>query len=119
MDDDKKKKLTSYFSLIGAIMFGDVEKTQQILDEGESVNARFIDIGYEGEKAGNPAIKETDTPLLVAVKSSAQPPIIEFLLERGADVKVKDENGRTPLAIARERNLVDVAKILESFEAHA
>jgi ankyrin repeat protein len=116
MDEDEKKKLESFFTLFGGIMFGDVEKVKRILDQGENVNGRFLDIGYEGPKNSdsNPAFKETDTPLLVAVKSSAQTEVIKLLLDRGADVTVRDENGKTPIDIAKERKLIDIVEMLEN-----
>lgn len=116
IDEHTKKRLSSFFTLLGGVMFGDVKKVEKMLDQGEDVNGRFIDLGFDSEKKpdSDPVIAETDTPLLVAVKSSAQPKIIQLLLERGADVTVKDENGKTALEIAKERKLTDVVRILET-----
>lgn len=117
LDENTKKRLTGFFMLIGGVMLGDVKKVEKMLDQGENVNGRIIDTGfdnYEKDTESNPKITDTDTPLLVAVKSGALPEIVQLLLERGADVDVKDENGRTPLEIAKKRNLTDVINLLEN-----
>ena len=120
LDENTKKMLTGFFMLLGGVMFGDVKKVEKMLDQGEDVNGRIIDIDFNFEKdpESGSTITDTDTPLLVAVKSSAQPQIVQLLLERGADATVKDENGKTPLEIAKERNLTDVVNLLEIHGTH-
>ncbi len=115
MEEDKMKKLGGFFTLIGGVTFGDFEKVKKKLDQGENINGRFIDFEYDGEKDPNnpPSIAETDTPLLIAVKTSANAKIIKLLLERGADLTIKDENGKIPIEIAKERKLTDIIEILE------
>jgi ankyrin repeat protein len=115
MEQNEMNKIRSFCTLVGAIMFGDVETVEKTLDEGENVDVRFIDLDYKGEPIkDSPVFAATDTPLLVAVKSSARANIIQLLLDRGADVTVKDENGKTPLEIAKERELPGVVRILEA-----
>lgn len=118
MEEDKRKKVASFFTFLGGVMLGDVEKVKEMLDRGENVNGKFIDFEFDGTKDpdSHPMIAETDTPLLVAVKSIAHTKVIQLLLERGADVTARDENGKTALEIASERNLMDVVKILETCE---
>jgi hypothetical protein len=118
LDENTKKRLSSFFMLIGGVMFGDVKKVEKMLDQGTDVNGRIIDIdfNYEKDSESGSTITDTDTPLLVAVKSSALPKIVQLLLERGADVTVKDENGKIPLEIAKERKLTDVISILETYQ---
>jgi hypothetical protein len=117
MNDETKKKLGNFFTLLGGVMFGDVKKVVKMLDQGEDVNSRLMDIdfNYEKDSESSPTISDTDTPLLVAVKSSGLPEIIQLLLERGADHTVKDKNGKTPLEIAKERQLTDVVNLLEIY----
>jgi hypothetical protein len=120
LDENTKKRLSSFFMLIGGVMFGDVKKVEKMLDQGTDVNGRIIDIdfNYEKDSESGSTITDTDTPLLVAVKSSALPKIVQLLLERGADVTVKDENGKIPLEIAKERKLTDVVNLLEIHGTH-
>ena len=120
MEEDKRKKIAGFFTFLGAVMLGEVEMVKEMLEQGENVNGRFIDFEFEGKKDphSHPTIAETDTPLLVAVKSIAHTKVIQLLLERGADVTVKDENGKTALEIAKERKLIDIARILETHETH-
>ena len=119
MDEQTRKRLSTFFNLLGGVVFGDVRKVKKMLDDGEDVNGRVIDLGFNSQNQpdSDPDIAETDTPLLVAVKSSAQVEIVQLLLERGADVTVKDKRGRTPLEIARERKLTDVVNMLEATAA--
>lgn len=116
LDENTKKRLSGFFMLLGGVMFGDVKKVEKMLDKGADVNGRIIDIDFDYEKdpESSPTIADTDTPLLVAVKSSALPEIVQLLLERGADTTVRDEKGRTVLEIAKERKLIDVLAILET-----
>ena len=116
LDENTKKRLSGFFMLLGGIVFGDIKKVEKMLNQGVDANDRFIDIGFKGEKdpEDGPTIAETDTPLLIAVKSSAIPEIIQLLLKRGADITVKDENGKTPLEIAKERKLSEIETILEA-----
>jgi len=96
-------------------MFGDVGKVEKMPDHGADVNGRVIDLDFNYERdAESSLITDTDTPLLVAVKSSALPQIVQLLLERGADTTVKDENGKIPIEIARERKLTEVIELLEN-----
>ena len=47
-----------------------------------------------------------------ATSRSAELPSLSFLLEREADVNVKDDAGRTPLHLAAGTGVVDAAKVL-------
>ena len=115
MEEDKKNKLKSFFTLVGGVMLGDVEEVKKMLDQGEKVDVRFIDLEYDGERiSDSPIIAETDTPLLIAVKTSANTEVIQLLLERGADLSARDENGKTALEIAKERELTGLARMLEN-----
>ena len=115
LDEITKKKLGVFFTFLGGVMFGDVKKVEEMLAQGADVNGRVIDLDFNYEKnTGSSLITDTDTPLLAAVKSSALFQIVQLLLEHGADVSVKDENGKTPLEIAKERKLTEIIEILEN-----
>ena len=50
-----------------------------------------------------------DTPLLIACKRSSMK-MVDFLLENGANVRLKDRNGFTPAQVARDRGDLDIFK---------
>lgn len=54
------------------------------------------------------------TPLHGAA-SSLEPEIVQYLLEQGAQVNARDDQGVTPLRLAREMNLKKNVALLESF----
>ena len=120
MEEDKRKRVASFFTFLGGVVLGDVEKVEEMLDRGENVNGRFIDFEVDMEKDpdAHPTIAKTDTPLLVAVKSIAHTKVVQLLLERGADSAIKDEDGKTALEIANERKLIDIVRILEIHQIH-
>ncbi|KIO34599.1 hypothetical protein M407DRAFT_240459 [Tulasnella calospora MUT 4182] len=72
---------------------GDLGRVQELLDEGMSPNA---------------ADENTYTPMHAAA-SYAQIPVLEFLLSRGGNVNITDEDGETPLFVVET---VEVARYL-------
>ncbi|KAG9016642.1 hypothetical protein FRB90_002709 [Tulasnella sp. 427] len=62
---------------------GDLERVQELIDEGVSPNA---------------ADENTYTPMHAAA-SYAQIHVLEFLISRGGDVNIADEDGETPLFV--------------------
>ena len=50
-----------------------------------------------------------DTPLLIACKRSSMK-MVDFLLENGANVRLKDRNGFSPAQVARDRGDLDIFK---------
>jgi ankyrin repeat protein len=52
------------------------------------------------------------TPLMLAVESGSERSIV-LLVERGADPKVKNKEGKTALDLAREKRLGNVVEYLE------
>jgi ankyrin repeat protein len=76
---------------------GDIEKIQDFIDKGISVNS----------------LSGGDwTPLHDAVVRN-QKKAAAFLINKGANVYAKDANGKTPLDIAKERNFKDLIEIFK------
>ena len=67
---------------------------RQLLDLGVPVNARYAGDGYFD-------IAKDSTALHVAAWQS-RPDLVKVLIDRGADVNVKDSKGRTPLVLANK-----------------
>lgn len=67
---------------------------RQLLDLGVPVNARYDGDGYFD-------IAKNSTALHVAAWQS-RPDLVQLLIERGANVRAKDEKGRTPLVLAQK-----------------
>ena len=84
-----------------AICKGDIATVKKLLEYGASVN----------EKSNGM------TPLMLAARYN-HADIIKLLIEKGADVKVKDEKGITALKYAEASNAKDAAVVLrEALEA--
>jgi len=99
-------------SLVDAAMLGDIAETRRLLGaQGGDQNAApapRAPIYLNGS-----AYDTTGPPLIWAVKAN-RPKAIETLLEAGADVEVRDQDGRTPLmhAAARFAETKHVARLL-------
>ncbi len=105
--------------LINAVMKGDREKVQELIDAGADVDAQdlygrtalmvaidlhqkdIVELLLKHNANVNILDKEGQTPLMFAV-SCANDAMVELLLGAGADVTFKDDNGKTALDIARE-----------------
>jgi len=112
----------------------DLERAQQLLDQGADVNARFIDA--EGFTSLMMAVKKKDNAGGVAwlLERGADPDIgnfsgrtalhlaardgrakhVELLLAAGAGVNVRDERGETPLRYAHDAGHKIVERMLRS-----
>ena len=89
-------------SLQSAAGLGDARRAAVLLDQGVAVDARDQD---------------GRTPLMLAVVQGRLE-VVRLLLARGADPNAADNDGRTPLQQARDRNLRDIAALLERAGAH-
>ncbi len=81
-----------------AVLGGNIEVIRELVKQGADVNARTRD--------------EAQTPLHIAVamdKLNAA----ETLLTLGADLTLKDSNGRTPIAVAERAGLTGIATLLK------
>jgi len=59
-------------------------------------------------------IEKLNEKLLFATEIGSKE-FVEELLKAGADINTKDEEGRTPLMLATEKNNKEIIKILEKF----
>ena len=83
--------------LLSAVVSGDIAQATELLDHGAAVDAR--------DELGR-------TALMLAVALD-RPDIIRLMLDRGADPNAVDNAGQTPLQRAKQKNLRDVAALLE------
>ena len=111
----RDKNLKNLFVLFGSILTGEIEILRQLLSEGVNVNSRLQDISLEGIEldSSKATISNLDTPLLIALKHNADFETIKFLLENGADITLMDQNGKTAIDIASEKNLNTVLKLFK------
>lgn len=70
----------------------------------------FLDQGIDPNFVGGPA---GESSLHVAVRSGGGPPLLQLLLDRGADAKALDGAGKTPLTAAREKGNQKAVEFLE------
>ena len=84
-------------NLRSASAAGDLTQATLLLDQGASVDAR--------DTLGR-------TPLLLAVAQN-RIAVVRLLLARGADPNAADNTGLTPLQQAKDKDLRDIAALLE------
>ncbi|MFO7915137.1 MAG: ankyrin repeat domain-containing protein [Candidatus Krumholzibacteriales bacterium] len=90
----------SFNELAGSIYMRDLEKVKELIESGMDVNIRQ-------EMSGS-------SPLMVACALEGTDDIIRYLLEKGAEVRVKDKKGYTPLMWASENSLAAVNMLIEA-----
>ncbi|XP_041928622.1 poly [ADP-ribose] polymerase tankyrase-2 [Alosa sapidissima] len=81
--------------------------------------ARFVLDALDG-RIINSKTESGRTPLMFAAslqESAGRSKFIQMLLEKGADVNARDEQGRTALSLACELGHLDVVKLLVQFNA--
>ena len=76
----------------------DLEKSRRLIERGANVNARSTNLGR--------------TPFLIAAAYPGNVGVLTLLLERGADLRAKDTNGFSALAIAMVNADLDVVRFL-------
>lgn len=82
-------------------MYGDVEICRLLIAYGADVNARVAE----------PFHSSDFTPLLFAA-SLGRVDMASVLLQHGADTKVKDSRGKTPLMVAKEARKDEIVRLL-------
>ena len=82
---------SSALPLVQAIVQGNVERVEELLDQGTSVNSPV---------SMSNLINIYEKPPLLFAAMAGQLEIAKLLLERGANLECKDANGWTPLVIA-------------------
>jgi ankyrin repeat protein len=114
-------------ALMATASYGEIEVFQKLLDKGAEINLA----DYEGRTTlmaaaanDDPAIAELliklganiDTQASDGARAalSGDEEIVQVLLDGGADVKIRNNDGQSPLAIAREREDEGIVKLLKS-----
>ena len=96
--------------LMNAVGYNDVELVKMLIARGAQVNARNISTGKV--RHGDIDMREL-TPLMFATPFGS-PEMVKALLDAGADPKMRDARGMTPLmfAVASDNQDVRVVKLL-------
>lgn len=111
----KPASKAEFFTLIGATANGHADVVRRMLARGVSVDITAADMNLRSnDKKRNSIFEPTDTPLLRAVKSSADLETVRVLLEHGADTTISDSHGKTARIIAVTRERKDIVELLDS-----
>jgi ankyrin repeat protein len=100
--DARGSDINTETALMRAAARGHLEIVRTLLAHGAAVDARHVG---RGELRGR-------TALMFAVANSRKVEVIQFLLDRGADVSVKDALGESPLTLALKSKDVPLAQLL-------
>lgn len=93
-------------AIVMAAEEGKMEMVKMLLDEGADIN----EIGIEHPT--DPRFKEDMGSALHRAVDGGHEATVSFLLERGADVRLKDPMERTPAALARENGNERIVEML-------
>lgn len=85
-----------------AVFRGNIETVKRYLDDGVSIETR-------NEKSG---LGSSDTTILMMAREQGQAEMVEFLIEKGADIHAKQEHEYTALQLAVCEGKTKVAKLL-------
>lgn len=92
----------------------------EAMNSGKVHLARFVLDALDG-RIINSKTESSRTPLMLAVcqeEYSTRSKFTQLLLEKGADVNSRDENGRTALSLSCELGHLDAVKLLVQFNAN-
>ena len=96
------------YPLYGALQSGNTDVVGWLLDHGADINA-------VGEPPG--PWRSRGSALHLTARGEPKVKMAKFLLDRGASIDAKDEQGRTPLYWAVEWGNVDIVKLLLAYGA--
>jgi hypothetical protein len=82
-----------------AIESGKLEQVEKLFDEGARLDTRTTARGFLSGMTGSVPYSTGATPLHAACLLGS-PDVVAFLLDRGADIRAKDDEGHTPLDYA-------------------
>jgi ankyrin repeat protein len=100
--DIKQKSMNGGTLLIASVAIGDFEEVRYFIEKGLGVN----EPGSSGLRA-----------MHIAANDRIDKRILEYLIEHGGDVSVKDGAGRTPLMLASSEGAIGAVTILISHGA--
>ena len=84
-----------------------MEKVLSLLDTGALVNAKTYKKDEKDRTMRSTALHEAS--------AAGHKAVVQLLLERGADIRIRDSEGRTALRLARLHNQPAVVKHLKSY----
>jgi len=112
--------------LAAAVMLGMKEEARELIAADPSLlkkgGAHHISIGYHAVLSGdqemveliwNAGEQEAVQKSLVAAVNTADLNMVQWLLEHAADTSVTNFQGKTPLELAQERGLSEIAALLQ------
>jgi ankyrin repeat protein len=80
-------------------MYNDIDAVKKLLAEGTDVNEVAISGPAEGY-----------TCLMMASRNK-RPDLVEFLIEHGADINIKEGDGETALSLAEKEDDIEMMKL--------
>lgn len=98
--------------VLDAILFDRNDRLLAVLARDPGALDRRVASYVPGDDTPRPWLDPAWTPLLFAL-ANGKPEAAAILIERGADVTVRDSAGRSVLELAREHGLAGVATLLE------
>ncbi|WCR58321.1 ankyrin repeat domain-containing protein [Wolbachia endosymbiont of Ctenocephalides felis wCfeJ] len=99
-------KLQLYTKLVQFIECNSLEKIRSLIEKCGSVAHRVINIHKN----------EINWTALHYAIEAGNPEVVKFLTEKGANIDAKDNHGKTPSNIAKEKGLTEIVDILASTE---
>jgi ankyrin repeat protein len=100
-----------------AVRSGNVQLVKLLLARGADVHAKaprlcyYDQSGFEASWEFADDKSKGDAPLIVALRQG-RTSLVRLLVEKGADLRVKDAKGKTPLMVAAEKHNVDALRLL-------
>ncbi len=130
--DIEKKKDEAQTSLLRAVLDGNEDLTENLLEQGADTESKnelkgqtpLHDSSAKGQKEIDELLLENRADIETVVELLFQPlslhratekgqkEIVELLLAKGVDIEARDDLGRTPLKYASERGQKEITEIL-------
>lgn len=98
-------------ALFDACKKGDLEKVRQLLDQGVDINVQRAQPQKDIWMGVTPDLDVGFTPLMYAIEYR-QPPVVDLLLEKGADIEKRTVIGNTALMMAANQVSMELVEKL-------